>query len=77
MKFPLVVHSVSEEAIEQEVTLANGKKLTGLVPGLVVELVSDDERNNQTFRFIPDDWDATRELFTVGQAVDLSLTKGK
>lgn len=77
MNFALVVHSVAEEMIAQEVTLVGGQVVTASVPGLVVELVDEaDERNNQTFRFIPTEWAKARDLFTVGQAINLTLTKG-
>lgn len=78
MNLKLTVHSYSPEPIMQEVTLANGAKVFAAVPGVVVELVDPlDERNNQTFRFVPEDWADTADLFTVGGDVLLTVTKGE
>ena len=51
------VHSVQRTAVEQEVTLGDGREVTAMVEGLVVELVETGGENTIMRRFIPVDMD--------------------
>lgn len=69
MRAKFTVHSAEAQSFEAEVEFA-GKKVRAPVPGLIVELVSEDGMNCPTLRFIPDDMEAAKALFAVGSVVE-------
>lgn len=68
------VHSCTEEPINVTADF-NGQPITAQVPGLTVELVSDDGRMSQTLRFIPADIEADKARFAVGGVVVATYEK--
>lgn len=67
-----VVASAHEAKFDVEAEVA-GKKMMASVPGVVIELVSEDGAMGHTFRFVPDGIAATLEAFAVGTKVTMTL----
>lgn len=60
----------------QEVTVkasVNGKEVDAKVPGLVVQMVSEDGSMGHTFRFMPDDLEAAKAEFPIGSKMTASF----
>jgi hypothetical protein len=67
------VHSAVEDDVTMPMTL-NGSTVDAKVPGLVVELVSDDGSMCHTHRFVPGDMAAAKALFEVGAKITLTFS---
>lgn len=68
------VHSCSRAAIEHEVEI-NGATMTATVPGLIVELVSEDGSMTHTLRLLPNDIEHAESEFAVGNTVQGTFYK--
>lgn len=71
MQFKYTVHSahVTEFPVK---AIVGGKEIEAKVPGVVIELVSDDGSMGHTFRYIPEDA-SDLEGFAVGTPVTVTL----
>lgn len=74
MELNYIVHSCVEDAVAITVTV-KGREVQATVPGLVVEIVGEDGGMSHTLRLTPDDIEAAKELFAVGNAVTSTFTK--
>lgn len=69
------VHSASPQAFMTEVELPGGQKVAAQIPGLVVELVSQDGTMTHTLRFVPEDLAAASAQFEVGASIEAVFTR--
>lgn len=69
------VHSAAVQPFDTVATLADGRKVSATVQGVVVELVSADGTMTHTLKFIPDDLDAALAAFPVGGTIGASFVK--
>ena len=74
MEINYTVHSCVEDEVSVAATVA-GREVMAKVPGLIVELTSDDGSMGHTFRFTPDDMAAAKSLFNVGDVVVATFSK--
>ena len=74
MEIKYIVHSCSETDVAVKATVA-GREVMATIPGLVVELTSDDESMGHTYRFTPDDLDEAKALFTIGAQITITFSK--
>lgn len=73
MQRKYTVHSCAEEAI-QVTAQYNGQDIVASVPGLIVELVSEDGGKAQTESYIPVDIEADKALFAVGNPITVTYS---
>ena len=75
MEINYTVHSCSEDEFSVAATVA-GREVVAKVPGLIVELTSEDGSMSHTFRFTPDDMAAAKNDYAVGNVVVATFTPG-
>lgn len=74
IKVAYSVHSCAEYPADVTATLGDGRTVQAIVPGLVVELVSADGAMSHQLRFIPDDMEAAKAEFAVGNSATGDFT---
>lgn len=75
MKVNYTVHSVSEAPIVA-IAQVGGKDREVSMPGLVIEIVSDDGSMSHTLR-LADDLDAAQKLFVTGKTITATFSGSK
>ena len=73
MEIKYRVHSVEQQLVTALVTL-NGEQVQAQVPGLVVEIVSDDGLMGHTLRLVPHDMEAALALFVLDTEIVSTFT---
>lgn len=73
MEVIYTVASCSEDPISVIATVG-GKEVPAKIMGLTVEVVSEDQSMGHMFRLTPDDMEAAKEFFTVGNKVKATFT---
>lgn len=76
MKIKYVVHSCNRDEFAATATV-NGRELAVKIPGLVIEMTSEDGSMGHTFRVVPDDLEAVEAEFAVGADITVTLAATK
>jgi hypothetical protein len=74
MQIKYTVSSCTENEVAVKATVA-GREVEAKIPGLVVELMSEDGGMGHTYRLTPDDFEAAKDFFTIGEDVILTFSK--
>ncbi len=77
MEIKYTVRSSSEDEVSVLATVPGLGQVTAKVPGLVVELVSEDGGMGHTYRITPEDMAVAKDFFTVGDHVKITFSKTK
>jgi len=76
IKLKYFVHTASQEDFTAKATVA-GVERDVKVPGLAVEMVSEDGSMSHTFRFVPDDMEKAVAAFEPESAFIVSIAPAK